>query len=185
MQLSTDDNSVYLDAVENIFREKAGESRCNNRPILHVYNFARVHQTLRVTPAMEVAILDHVWSIEEIVGLGLNMKICVGAFLFQNGLVLLGLRSEGRLFYPGLWDAIGGHVESKESIRDALARELSEEIQVTPIDMFLVTRWKGAGPTIQGNEHSEIGWFSVAEAMTMPLAHPGYVEILSGLQHGG
>lgn len=33
------------------------------------YNFARIHQTLRVTPAMEAGISDHVWSIEEIVGL--------------------------------------------------------------------------------------------------------------------
>jgi hypothetical protein len=36
------------------------------------YNFARVHQTLRVTPAMESGISDHVWSIEEIVGDGLG-----------------------------------------------------------------------------------------------------------------
>jgi len=33
------------------------------------YNFARVHQTLRVTPAMEAGVADHVWAIEEIVGL--------------------------------------------------------------------------------------------------------------------
>jgi IS1 family transposase len=33
------------------------------------YNFGRVHQTLRVTPAMEVGISDHVWSVEEIVAL--------------------------------------------------------------------------------------------------------------------
>jgi IS1 family transposase len=33
------------------------------------YNFARVHQTLRVTPAMEAGISSHVWSIEEIVAL--------------------------------------------------------------------------------------------------------------------
>jgi IS1 family transposase len=31
------------------------------------YNFARIHQTLRVTPAMEAGISDHVWSITEIV----------------------------------------------------------------------------------------------------------------------
>jgi IS1 family transposase len=31
------------------------------------YNFARVHQGLRVTPAMEAGIADHVWSIEEII----------------------------------------------------------------------------------------------------------------------
>ena len=33
------------------------------------YNFARVHQTLRVTPAMEAGIADHVWNLGEIVGL--------------------------------------------------------------------------------------------------------------------
>ena len=33
------------------------------------YNFARIHKTLRVTPAMEAEVADHVWSLEEIVGL--------------------------------------------------------------------------------------------------------------------
>lgn len=33
------------------------------------YNFARVHQTLRVTPAMEAGLTDHVWSLEEIAAL--------------------------------------------------------------------------------------------------------------------
>jgi IS1 family transposase len=30
------------------------------------YNFGRVHKSLRVTPAMEAGIADHVWSLEEI-----------------------------------------------------------------------------------------------------------------------
>jgi IS1 family transposase len=30
------------------------------------YNFGRIHQTLRVTPAMEAGLSDHVWSLEEI-----------------------------------------------------------------------------------------------------------------------
>jgi len=33
------------------------------------YNFCRIHQTLRVTPAMEAGISDHVWSLEEIAAL--------------------------------------------------------------------------------------------------------------------
>lgn len=33
------------------------------------YNFAKVHQMLRVTPAMQAGVADHVWSVEEIVGL--------------------------------------------------------------------------------------------------------------------
>jgi len=32
------------------------------------YNFCRVHKTLRVTPAMEAVITDHVWDIRELVG---------------------------------------------------------------------------------------------------------------------
>lgn len=33
------------------------------------YNFARIHKTLRVTPAMEARVSDHVWSLEEIAAL--------------------------------------------------------------------------------------------------------------------
>jgi IS1 family transposase len=33
------------------------------------YNFCRIHHTLRVTPALEAGIADHVWTLEEIVGL--------------------------------------------------------------------------------------------------------------------
>jgi len=33
------------------------------------YNFCRIHKTLRVTPAMEAGIADHVWTLEEIVSL--------------------------------------------------------------------------------------------------------------------
>jgi hypothetical protein len=32
------------------------------------YNFCRIHQTLRVTPAMEAGITDHVWTIAELLG---------------------------------------------------------------------------------------------------------------------
>jgi len=33
------------------------------------YNFCRIHQSLRVTPAMEAGVADHFWSIEEILAL--------------------------------------------------------------------------------------------------------------------
>lgn len=33
------------------------------------YNFARIHKSLRVTPAMEAGVADHVWSLEELVRL--------------------------------------------------------------------------------------------------------------------
>jgi len=38
------------------------------------YNFGRIHQTLRCTPAMRAGVTDHVWSVEEIVGLLPELK---------------------------------------------------------------------------------------------------------------
>src|ERR1035437_472505 len=33
------------------------------------YNFCRIHQSLRVTPAMEAGLTGHVWSVEELIAL--------------------------------------------------------------------------------------------------------------------
>ena len=33
------------------------------------YNFVRIHQTLRVTPAMEAGVTDRLWSLEDMVGI--------------------------------------------------------------------------------------------------------------------
>ncbi len=33
------------------------------------YNWCRIHKSLRVTPAIEAGLTDHVWSLEELVGL--------------------------------------------------------------------------------------------------------------------
>jgi hypothetical protein len=33
------------------------------------YNFVRIHQTLRITPAMAAGITDHVWEVSDIVKL--------------------------------------------------------------------------------------------------------------------
>ena len=33
------------------------------------YNFGRIHKTLRVTPAMQAGLADHVWTLDELIGL--------------------------------------------------------------------------------------------------------------------
>ena len=33
------------------------------------YNFVKIHQTLRVTPAMAAGVTERLWSIEDLVGL--------------------------------------------------------------------------------------------------------------------
>jgi|HubBroStandDraft_6_1064221.scaffolds.fasta_scaffold21010_5 hypothetical protein len=55
--------------LTNAFSKKF-ENHCHMVAIYHAYyNFCRVHQTLRVTPAMEAGLAHHVWSLEELVGL--------------------------------------------------------------------------------------------------------------------
>ena len=36
------------------------------------YNLCRVHETLRVTPAMQLGVTDHIWSIGELVDAALS-----------------------------------------------------------------------------------------------------------------
>ena len=55
--------------LTNAFSKKF-ENHCHMVAIYHAYyNFCRVHQTLRVTPAMEAALTDHVWTVTELVQL--------------------------------------------------------------------------------------------------------------------
>jgi hypothetical protein len=36
------------------------------------YNFCRVHETLRITPAMPLGVTDHIWTIGELVDAALE-----------------------------------------------------------------------------------------------------------------
>lgn len=122
------------------------------------------------------------------------MRICAGGLLVRGSEILLAKRSADRAFYPGVWDVVGGHCEEHERPSDALIRELEEEIGVTALafeatatleepqpaengearyHIFVVTAWTGE-PRLLNNEHSELRWLSLAEALVLPLAHPQY-----------
>ena len=55
------------------------------------YNFCRVHETLRITPAMHLGITDHVWTISELVtaalsdGAQMQVKRALGQFRVIQG----------------------------------------------------------------------------------------------------
>jgi len=55
--------------LTNAFSKKVENLECAIALHFMYYNFCRVYQTLRVTPAMEAGISDHVWEISEIVAL--------------------------------------------------------------------------------------------------------------------
>jgi IS1 family transposase len=60
--------------LTNAFSKKI-ENHAHQVALFHIwYNFDRVHQTLRVTPAMEAGISSHVWSIQEIAALSAVAK---------------------------------------------------------------------------------------------------------------
>jgi IS1 family transposase/lambda repressor-like predicted transcriptional regulator len=61
--------------LTNTFSKKADHLRWAVALHFMHYNFCRIHQTLRVSAAMEAGIADHVWNIEEIVGLLKTAKV--------------------------------------------------------------------------------------------------------------
>ncbi len=52
--------------LTNAFSKKVENHACAIGLHFMHYNFGRIHKTLRVTPAMQAGITDHVWSLEEI-----------------------------------------------------------------------------------------------------------------------
>lgn len=122
----------------------------------------------------------------------------VGSLLFRNGRMLLGKRSARKRTWPKTWDMPGGHVEKGESFEDALLRETEEEIGVVPerfslwADMktdegepyriFLVERWSGGEPALCNHEHTELRWFTPADAARLePLADQRYAALFKRL----
>jgi 8-oxo-dGTP diphosphatase len=132
-----------------------------------------------------------------------GMQDIVNAVLVRSGAVLLSRRSPERKTYPDCWSFPGGHVETGESLVDALVRELREEIGVTPLcfkrvgamteptpringdvvyHFFAVSAWAGGEPRLIGDEHSEIRWVGIDAACALPdLALSEYAAILQKL----
>ena len=95
-------------------------------------------------------------------------------------------------FYPNVWDLIGGHCENRESPEQALLRELKEELDIIPTEfqeigildepnvevygesqyhVYLITDWNGVPGNQQPQEHSEIQWFSIEDALSITLSN--------------
>src|SRR5439155_16729552 len=123
------------------------------------------------------------------------MPVCVGALLHCDGHILLGRRAATCVHYPDVWDLPGGHHEPDETYDETSARELCEEIGVTPLAWALlavlhgpgaapdealvlhvygVTSWKGTPRNLILEEHSEVAWVTLDQPCRSVLAHPDY-----------
>lgn len=66
------------------------------------------------------------------------VEVAVGVLIAPNGDFLLTSRPDGKV-YAGHWEFPGGKIEADESVEQALARELHEELGIA---IGAVTRWK-------------------------------------------
>jgi 8-oxo-dGTP diphosphatase len=121
----------------------------------------------------------------------------------QNPQVLLAKRAPHKAAYPSCWGLIGGLVEPGETPELAVVREAEEEIGLTPIRFalagtmlqpkpdlhgeatfhcFTVIEWNGGEPEMLGDEHTDIGWFTIEEACSLEtLALAAYRDLFRNL----
>ena len=52
--------------LNNVFSKKVDNLKAAVALHFMYYNFGRIHNCLRVTPAMEAKVSDHLWNMEEI-----------------------------------------------------------------------------------------------------------------------
>jgi 8-oxo-dGTP pyrophosphatase MutT (NUDIX family) len=94
-------------------------------------------------------------------------------------------------------------VQAGESYASALVRELREELGVVVTEpvteslfrvcaedfdlrIWLVTEWAGTPSNAAPDEHDDVAWFSVSEAVLLSLAHRGYPSVIvNALKIGG
>lgn len=130
------------------------------------------------------------------------MHIVVCGALVVNDAVLLVHRSPARRAYPDLWDLPGGHLEADESERQALARELREEVGVeivaescsrlgdlrsgsgedaVNVGVWHVGAWRGSPTNRAPDEHDDIAWVRLGELDGLPLVNGGLPALLHAL----
>ncbi|MBI5783824.1 MAG: Nudix family hydrolase [Rhodocyclales bacterium] len=112
-----------------------------------------------------------------------------------DGSFLLGQRAPDT-FYPGYWEFPGGKVEVGETPRDALVRELHEELEIevlqaTPwivrehlyehahvrLHFFRVTEWRGE---LKDHVHSALAWQQPGATTVAPML-PANAPVLASL----
>ena len=125
------------------------------------------------------------------------MDRVAAAILRSGDKVLLCHRRADRTWYPDVWDLPGGHVGPEESPREALSRELREELGVdvglpdaasphilveddVEFHLWVVGGWEGEVRNAAEAEHDEIGWFTRSEVERLPLASDRYLDLLFG-----
>ncbi|HZX33722.1 MAG TPA: Nudix family hydrolase [Rhodocyclaceae bacterium] len=128
------------------------------------------------------------------------VEVAAAVILRNNGEeFLLAQRPEGKV-YAGYWEFPGGKVEPGETVREALVRELQEELGITAtaatpwltrqftyphatvrLNFWRVTAWEGEIGVTAPLEHSAVEWMRCDEAATVAPILPANDPILKAL----
>ncbi len=126
------------------------------------------------------------------------MDVAVAVMLRPDGTFLLAQRPVKKV-YAGYWEFPGGKVEPGETVREALVREIREELGVeitaaypwitqvftyphatVRLHFYRVTAWLG-DPSTQPNEHQAIVWQAVDNLTVVPLL-PANTTVMRALR---
>ncbi|OMG52956.1 DNA mismatch repair protein MutT [Azonexus hydrophilus] len=128
------------------------------------------------------------------------VRVAAAVMLRSDGReFLLAQRPEGKV-YAGYWEFPGGKVEAGESMRDALVRELHEEMGITVtactpwltrrftyphatvhLEFWRVTAWTGEIGITGPLEHAAVDWQEKAKSPTVEPILPANGPILKAL----
>lgn len=126
-------------------------------------------------------------------------EVAAAVLTRPDGSFLLGRRAPGT-FYPGYWEFPGGKVESGETPRAALVRELAEELEIAVreaypwvvrefayehahvrLHFFRVTAWDGE---LRDHVHAALEWQRPGATTVAPML-PANAPILKALRLPG
>ena len=120
----------------------------------------------------------------------------VSGMLTEGDRVLMCHRRADRAWYPDVWDFPGGHIEEGETPHEALTRELREELGIEAncdgtfvarwvaedlsedITFLRVRDWSGQPVNLAPDEHDELAWFTLGEALSLRLPDVRYGALL-------
>jgi mutator protein MutT len=118
------------------------------------------------------------------------------AAIHRDGRFFLQRRSAAAKRFPGLWEFPGGKVEAGETPREALVRELREEVDWAPAEAEALPAIRYAYPGLaveftpflcKGDQAPVTGlawgWFTLAELARLPMPEANrHISTLLGAQ---